>query len=74
MPELEGVALVGELRLLNRVVSIGSTANFLLVGVAGAGGLEMIGRIASRLESAPIMLKSMVGRTESRLESAPIML
>lgn len=74
VPELDGVALDGELRLLNLVVSTGSTANFLLTGVAGAFGLEMMGRIASRLESAPIMLKSIIGFMESRLESAPIML
>ena len=56
VPELDGVALVGELRLLYLVVSTGSGANFLLMGVAGAFGLETIGRIASRFESAPIML------------------
>jgi hypothetical protein len=74
VPELDGVALDGELRLLNLVVSTGSGANFLLTGVAGVFGLVTIGRIASRLESAPIMLKSIIGRIESRLESAPIML
>ena len=74
VPELDGVALVGELRLLNLVVSTGSGANFLLMGVDGAFGLETIGRMASRFESAPIILKSIIGRMESRLESAPIML
>jgi len=74
VPELDGVALVGELRLLYLVVSTGSGANFLLMGVAGVFGFETMGRMASRLESAPIMLKSIIGRMESRLESAPIML
>jgi len=58
VPEFDTPALVGEERLLNDVVPIGSTANFLLAGVAGplGGAPDMVGRIASRFESAPIML------------------